>query len=187
ENECALAWTFSYTAEDACGAHADTCHIIVQIVFDDEAPLITCTNPPDLGCNPEVIPSAQDLIDQGYITATDNCISATIGFLSPYVETVDGCDYTRAYAFRATDGCGNQSPVCTVSVTWTVDVTPPDLICPDDLVLECDDPIPAPEMATATDDCELVIVTFVGEVGSGDACDSLIVRTYYAADACGNE
>ncbi len=186
-NSCSMAWTFRYTAEDGCGNHADTCEIIVQIYHDEIPPVITCSDVPHLGCNPDSIPSPQYLLDHGYVSATDDCGSVTIGFLPPYTDTEEGCEHIRAFRFRATDGCGNQSEICTVHVPWTADLVPPSLTCPEDLTLECDDPIPAPAQATATDDCTLVLVTFVGETGSGNACDSLIVRHYYAVDACGNE
>jgi hypothetical protein len=54
------------------------------------------------------------------------------------------------------------------------------------MTIECDEVIPPIGMATASDNCGIVFVTYVGETGSGDSCDSLIVRTYYAEDACGN-
>jgi hypothetical protein len=104
----------------------------------------------------------------------------------------DGCHPDH----YATDECGNVSS-CTQRF-YIYDTTPPSITCPDDLTLECNvDPIPTTP-ATATDICDDdVDVTYV-DVEYPQDCDNgvlvegvdqvltVIVRTHYATDNCGN-
>ncbi|MDX1409049.1 MAG: hypothetical protein R3330_12965, partial [Saprospiraceae bacterium] len=93
---CSTTRTYTFTATDACGNQADTCSIIVQFLFDDTAPTLTCSSPPHLGCNP-VVPTAMDLVTQGYVTAIDDCGPASIGMIPPLQTFRDGCDTVVIY------------------------------------------------------------------------------------------
>ncbi|MDX1407885.1 MAG: hypothetical protein R3330_07120, partial [Saprospiraceae bacterium] len=40
---CSTTRTYLFTAVDACGNQGDTCSVIVQFLYDDEAPVVTCS------------------------------------------------------------------------------------------------------------------------------------------------
>ena len=85
--------------------------------------------------------------------------------------------------WRAEDDCGN---VATATQTITfIDDTPPDLQVPEDLTLECGDPIPAPSY-TASDDCSTFTVEFTETTTEQNECEYTLVRIWAVFDACGN-
>ena len=187
---CSTTRTFRFTTRDKCDNQGDTCSIIVTLINDQTPPVLTCTSPPHYGCNPDLstLPSAQDLITLGFVVGVDNCGPPAIGFVPPFVMDTVGCEVTRTFEFGATDLCGNQAEHCFVVLQWTYDLTPPSVTCADPLVIECDDPIPAPDPSsvTATDFCSTPFVTFVSETVEGDDCERTITRTFIAIDDCGN-
>ncbi|MEZ7940692.1 MAG: hypothetical protein QMB87_04970, partial [Flavobacteriales bacterium] len=69
-------------------------------------------------------------------------------------------------------------------VSRTYDVTPPVMICPEDMEHECDES-PIYGEATATDACNDVTLTSV-ESEDSDNCITVITRTWTATDLCGN-
>jgi len=93
---------------------------------------------------------------------------------------------TRTY--KVTDACDNFS---TVTQTITIDdETPPVIIVPVDISINCDeDPITDKTgTATATDNCGTPTITFVDNSTTADGCGNrVITRTWTATDACGNK
>jgi hypothetical protein len=85
------------------------------------------------------------------------------------------------------DGCGN-SAVCSHTITRTVDITPPSITCPANVVLGCNATVPAPDVTavTATDACGTPTITFVSDVPVLTGCTEVTTRTYRAVDGCGN-
>ncbi len=99
-----------------------------------------------------------------------------------------GQTFTATRTWEAVDPCGNASQ-CSQIVTVT-DTTGPALVCPLDVVVECDeatDPS-ATGMADATDPCdENPTIAFTDAVAPGTcAQEQIITRTWSATDACGN-
>src|SRR5690606_2494175 len=84
-----------------------------------------------------------------------------------------------------TDDCGNggSSELCIQTITL-VDTTPPSIACPEDVTIECGDPLPT-TLATATDNCNEVVRTYA-DSDPVDICPMVITRTHYATDVCGN-
>ncbi len=86
----------------------------------------------------------------------------------------------------ATDQSGNTaSATATVTV---VDRIPPELVVPPDVTLECGEPTDPDHVgwATATDNCDPApTISYVDEVQGG--CPTVVVRTWVATDAEGNE
>ncbi|MCK6483936.1 MAG: HYR domain-containing protein [Phycisphaerae bacterium] len=104
------------------------------------------------------------------------------------------CTGTITRTWTATDASSNTS-TCTQTIT-VVDTTPPDLTIPADATVDCGespDPWNTGE-ATADDNCGTVTVSYSddrsGLVGcNSNGCDAtgVILRTWTAADQCGNQ
>jgi len=118
-------------------------------------------------------------------------------FDTGHLKTAFECEESRIERkCFATDDCGNVS-TCGYSViidecvscacTLDGDTTPPVINCPDDVVVACGDSTDPGDtgMATATDECDpFVTITF--EDSDPAARDTVIIRTWYAEDECGN-
>ena len=167
---CSTTITRTWTATDDCG-NASSCIQTITIV-DTTAPVITCPADMSHECDAPV--------DYGMATATDNCNLFSI--TSSDVTTGDDCLTIITRTWTATDACGNASD-CVQTIT-IVDTTAPVITCPADVSHECDAPVDY-GMAEATDNCNLVTMTFADST-SGDSCETVITRTWTATDACGN-
>ncbi|MFT6319201.1 MAG: subtilisin-like proprotein convertase family protein, partial [Granulosicoccus sp.] len=87
--------------------------------------------------------------------------------------------------WTATDDCGNTA---TASQTITLEDTTPPLVDTyiADTTVACYSDIPSVPNLTITDCDDNATITYQGETGSGD-CEYEIIRTWLAADACGND
>ena len=173
---CPTIVTRTYRATDACGNTADCTQTIT--VSDTTPPLITCPADVLVSCDDDVPPA-----NTNDVVATDNCGPVTVIHVGD--SSSGNCRRTITRTYRATDACGNSSE-CTQTITVN-DVTPPRISCPADLLIECDDAVPAPDISlvTASDNCGSVTVTHVGDETTG-TCPLTITRTYRATDDCGN-
>jgi len=77
------------------------------------------------------------------------------------------------------------SDAITVVVT---DNIPPNIVCPQNVQFDCFSPTTpsATGFASATDNCNFPLVTYMDAVTGGQPCDQLIVRTWKAEDWCNN-
>jgi len=104
------------------------------------------------------------------------------------VNTSNGCNVICNVILTVTDEAGC-SDTCETTVTIQ-DTMPPDIICPDDRTIECDessDPGNTGE-SIATDDCDPnPIINFADVITPGDCTNGeTITRTWTATDYCGN-
>jgi hypothetical protein len=89
--------------------------------------------------------------------------------------------------WTAEDQYGNTAT--TPPATFTiVDTTPPAIICPQDVTLECpaDTSVEANGSATAGDTCGTVTITHSDQWQPGCGNTGILARTWIAADQCGN-
>jgi len=97
------------------------------------------------------------------------------------------CDFDVTRIWIATDDCGNTNTCLqTISV---IDTTAPTFdSTPDDYTVECDEPIPAAPVLTATDNCGAEVTITMDEQTVPGNCpnESIINRVWIAADCCGN-
>ncbi|MGH8247263.1 MAG: hypothetical protein ACREUU_12635, partial [Gammaproteobacteria bacterium] len=109
---------------------------------------------------------------------------------SPTVSVIAGssCDssFTLTFTVVNSNGCSS-----TCSQSFLVkDITPPSILCPAAVTVQCASLVPAPNVAsvTALDACSAVTVTHVGDVLSASNCVNQfsLIRTYRATDECGN-
>src|SRR6185436_400834 len=170
--------TRTWSAWDSCNNTSKCVQVIA--VRDTTAPVIMC--PPDITreCGQSTATNAT-----GVATATDaNGVASII-----YADTVTancGNTVTIARRWTATDLCNNSS-----SATQTItvrDTTPPVITRPPNVTLECtaDTLTAATGVATATDTCGSVTVTYSDSVSNTCGNARIISRTWRAVDSCGN-
>lgn len=175
---------FTYVAADCC-ENAATGTVTYTWKVDltpPELPELPAGG--DLGLNPVPLPSCVD-----DLVATDNYDGEVPVVCSAGAVTGDDCDKGQVFTYTATDSAGNAASG-TVTYTWQVDVTPPELpslpvggdlgVNPDPLPSCVDDLI-------ATDNCdgEVPVICSAGEV-TGDNGHKSQVFTYTATDTAGN-
>jgi hypothetical protein len=78
------------------------------------------------------------------------------------------------------------------TITIRTDSEQPDIMCPADITIGCNDPVPAVNLAnvSATDDCtplQDVVLDHVQDIIGGTGCTQVIRRIYRATDKCGNK
>jgi hypothetical protein len=172
----------------------DTCSAWI-IVVDSTPPTITaCPADDSVECL-DLVPGATP--DQ--VEASDFCDEALSKTWVKDDTTAGGCRTIITRTYRATDAAGNYDE-CTQTIV-VHDVTPPELICPDQvtgkgssivLAYECIDSLPPPDIGllTVSDNCTAVQDIILEHVGDalieGTACDGMVRRTYQATDECGN-
>ena len=172
---CPEVLTRTWTAEDDCGNIATCVQTISKV--DDTPPTIVCPPNVTVDCNAPTDTSSTG----GSATATDACGGVTIS----YTETITGsCPEILTRTWTAEDDCGN---VATCDQIITIeDSDPPEIICPDDLTLDCGSSTDTTTTGTpdVTDDCSAISLSYV-DVLTGD-CPQILTRTWTAEDECGN-
>ncbi|HXJ71234.1 MAG TPA: hypothetical protein VNM37_00230, partial [Candidatus Dormibacteraeota bacterium] len=168
----------TWTATDACGNSSSCVQTIT--VQDITKPVLTL--PPDrvLQCPADTRTNAT-----GVATATDTCSPATVRY-SDVVTVRCGGAKTVARTWTATDECGNVSTG--VQMITVEDTTPPTITCPPDQTMECpaDTRTNVTGVATASEACSAVAITYADAVQSNCAGTKVIKRTWTATDECGN-
>ena len=154
------------TGNDTCYNNcADT-----FLVYDVTPPVLSCPNDTTFDCvagNP------------GVATATDNCDSAVVTFEDD--TTSLRCPIIVSRKWIATDLCNNVDS-CRQTIV-VQDTTNPVLSSPNDTTFEC--VMGNPGTATATDNCDSVVVTYSDSTISA-RCPIIIDRTWVATDTCDN-
>ncbi len=121
---CEKSQTWLVTATDDCGDLTDTCEVTYTWTEDSTPPVITCpTTGLDLGCNPDSIPDATDVIAASSVS--DNCGATITSAVSTNGVEGDDCEKSQTWLVTATDDCGDLTDTCEVTYTWTEDDTAP--------------------------------------------------------------
>jgi len=158
---CPQSYTIvrTYTATDLCN---NTAVAVQNIVISDTTPPVISGIDEELTylCT-ESIP---DPVGQ---TAIDACGEATIGFVDQQLPSECASEYDILRTFTATDECQNSSQF--VQTIHVIDEVAPVLSAePEDLVLDCEDEIPVPEVLTAEDNCDELVVVQYSQEYEGD-------------------
>ena len=120
-----------WTATDACGNNT-SCTQLIEI-FDTQAPDWTyCPADLTVECDQSTDPEAT-----GYASATDACSDVTVTY-SDAIEAGDCInEMTITRTWTAVDDCGNSTSK--PQVIEVLDTTPPVIVCPGDVTIECTD------------------------------------------------
>jgi hypothetical protein len=156
---CGKKYTFTFTATDDCGNSAS--ESVVYIVFDNVAPYFNESLPTE----PITVQCADDVPAFITLTAGDACGSADV-VRTPNVLESDTCgNQVIEVVYVATDECGN-----TARASYQIivnDTTEPTIETEvSDILLSCDEQIPAPLTIEASDNCSDATVRMT-EVVSG--------------------
>ncbi len=142
---------------------------------------ITCPPSTTVQCGANPLPA----------TSGNATVQITAGACSPVITYTDNnagltlCNGTGFFirTFSATDG--NTTKTCSQTIT-KVDTTPPVISgTANNVSINCNSPIPAAPILSATDNCGLASLNMV-EATSGANCGYIITRTWTATDNCGN-
>jgi len=183
----------TFTATDGAGNTAQCTQTIT--VEDNNPPTITVPANVTVECDQPTDPGAT-----GYATASmDNCAAddqLTVVFSDISTQIPTGCGndtYLITRTWIASDPCGNTAQG--VQLINVADTTPPTIVCPAAVTIECDeDTSPANTgMAVAIDDCaaaDEILITFAdASTQTMNGCGQyqyVITRTWTATDPCGN-
>ena len=190
--------TVTFTATDDCGNAIDLSSTVT--VRDTTPPTLTTPGDITVECSsqggvPGTDPQIQAWLAQ--VVADDACGGVALTHdLPAFLPSACGAGHPTTVNFRALDDCGLET---LGSATITVrDTTPPDVVAPPPLVLECDGPggIPASDpriarwlaSATAIDVCDGAVITNDAPpfFASGCVPGETTLVTFIATDNCGN-
>ncbi|MDG1160043.1 MAG: T9SS type A sorting domain-containing protein, partial [Flavobacteriales bacterium] len=147
DGDCPQSYTIvrTWTATDACGntATASTEYYI----YDDVAPVF------DSMVSNVNVECADDVPATPEVGATDNCGIATVSVSTELIEADDCGNGFSIVTYTAIDECGNSAEM-SYSITVQDNTAPILSGTPAaDLVLDCEDEVPAPAMVSADDNC----------------------------------
>ncbi|MBN2505822.1 MAG: HYR domain-containing protein [Verrucomicrobia bacterium] len=172
-----LEATRTWEVTDPCN-HTATCSQTVTVV-DTTPPALVCALDKTVECGQ---PWAFDAP-----AASDACgPEVLVGVLDIVTNASPAGTLVAACTWVATDSCG-LTATCSQEVTVS-DTTPPTLVCPANLTVNCDVALPPadPESVVAADNCVVPpVVTHGGDVESG-TLPRVVTRTYRATDGSGN-
>lgn len=177
----------TWTATDTAGNTA-TCQMSV-FVFDNSPPEITCPDEEQYGCLDDVpLPYAdldEFLAAGGDVSEETQLDSMSFNLLE---ENSDGmsCPETITRIYVVSDTAGN-SATCTQQFIVD-DQTVPVIQTPANLPdINCNTPLPTPQILTATDNCGNVNATGTVLPFTPNICNGYTVtHRWTATDACGN-
>ncbi len=131
QNGCLSTRTFFITASDCCSNSVST-NVAYTWTVDTTGPEILVPAGGDLGCNPSaaLIPDNATVLSQ--VVVTDACCVLRTNV--QHLDTGTACTSNRTFAISAWDCCSN-STTRQVVYTWTVDTTPPAIVCPSNRVV----------------------------------------------------
>ena len=159
-----------------------------ELVEDSRIVDVADTTPPVMDGLPEDLEAdCAGPPDPPAVTATDDCSGAEVSFTEVPLPGDCPGSYTLLRTWTATDECGNTSSE--TRLVEVSDTTAPLLLgVPGDQTVPCDG-VPDPAAPTAEDDCDPAPEVLFEETIVPGPCPYHydVIRTWTAADACGNE
>jgi hypothetical protein len=177
-----LPGTYSVTVTDVDGCSSVCSHLV--IANTEPPPIITCPSGLTIECDESTLPD-----NTGIATAPVYCnITPVISYVDEV--TAGACPEEFTIIRTWTAAYDSEISVICTQVINVQDITPPSIVCPPDLIIQCDEStLPANTgMATATDNCGISPQVTYSDVFLVGDCEmgSTITRTWQAMDECGN-
>jgi hypothetical protein len=176
-NGCPYMIKRIWTAIDHCGNGTSIAQIIT--VTDNEDPTFVNFSP--------MIQLECDELSSYLPEVTDNCADDLKPVIISETEIQGECGMNIQRTYSVSDHCGNSTTA--TQLIEAVDNTPPTLLnIPNEMAVQCGQPIPSPAgNVTAVDNCTTDVTLSFHETQSGAVCPYTITRTWVATDGCGNE
>ena len=189
---CPYTITRTWTATDDCGNSTSEEQAVT--VVDSTAPVLTPNHPDLIGAvhgdtlafECENAPSFKPW----HILAADNCdpdpAVITIELMVEQTDCIQA-DFFRLMqcGWEVVDECGNSSEFYVY--IKLIDTKAPVLVdIPNDITLDCGEPLPNEPPLTAYDNCGGNIDISFSETSEEDGCLQIVTRTWTATDGCGN-
>ena len=173
---CNETITRTWTATDECG---NTSSVSQTISINDNTAPVLSSLPGDF-----TVECLEDVPPAEVVTATDNCTEpVTVTLVED--PTDDFCGDGIRRTWTAVDACGNETSH--LQSIFVNDTTAPEAAnVPQDVTIECNDPVPTDE-PTFTDNCSFDITVSMTADTVDLACGSNITKTWTAVDHCGNQ
>ncbi|SEA57200.1 gliding motility-associated C-terminal domain-containing protein, partial [Chitinophaga terrae (ex Kim and Jung 2007)] len=179
----------TWKVTDGCGNTSTMKQVIT--VQDTTRPVFTIPPPADTTVSCDNIPAPATNVQ-----VTDNCSSIGNGLTVTRritTEAIPGAcasNYRIIRTWTAKDACGNTSSI--TQVVTVKDTTRPVITtAPDDVVIYCQDKVPAPPVLSATDNCDPSFpkrAIYTEDPYVADICNGYtIIRRWNITDACGNK
>lgn len=149
---------------------------------DITPPVITCPANRTQSCEISTDPATT-----GNPVVTDNCTVTSITHADVKIPGSCPFNFTLNRTWTAKDQSNNQANC--LQVIKVQDITPPVIVCPLDITVECDTTPAKTGVATVTDNCDPnPQITGHSDVDAGGFCEWFCVlkRTWNAKDNCGN-
>ena len=170
----------TWVATDDCG---NTATVSQTIKVEDKTAPVFGNLPGDVTINCDAMLPAP-----ANPTATDKCDpSVDITFKEQKINGSCPQAYSLIRTWTATDDCGNTA-VATQKIT-VVDTQAPVIVgTPNDVTIECDQPVTDPGNVKAADNCDASPLLVYTSMNVPGPCKQsyTIIRTWKATDACGN-
>ncbi|MCB0762332.1 MAG: LamG domain-containing protein [Flavobacteriales bacterium] len=172
---CAYDVLRVYTAADQCGNMA-TAEQLLHV--SDQTP------PYFVGVSGNIYVSCNNIPDPQDVQVLDAC-SEVVDVVFSEQQFGAGCSYHLQRTWTATDACGNAASIS--HLVYVSDTQGPVLIgVPDDIVLSCNDEVPAAPNVGATDDCSPSVAVNMVQFSETNDCETIFTRIWTATDDCGN-
>lgn len=175
ELECGYKIIRTWSANDQCG---HTTVATQEILVTDIVAPVASNVPAEttIECN-TALPSDGPVF-------SDECSLFNVTLSVDSTEV--GCEIHVLKTWTALDECGNSTSVS--QLIRIKDTTAPELTWTpaENIEANCDN-VPAAAVLTATDNCSEAVVTYDEETVASGVCGYILVRTWVAKDACGNE
>jgi large repetitive protein len=166
-----------FTATDGCG---NTATAQQTWTFEDTlAPVFTAV-PENLQLTCEEETEAEP----SSVQFTDNCSDVTLSISDERIDGLCPFSYTIERTYTITDACSNAT-VHVQTITVSDNEAPVFVSELADFEIACDAPLPN-NTPLVTDNCSEIVEVSMQETESELDCGSLITRTWFAIDACGN-
>jgi hypothetical protein len=180
---CDVNCTAFLTVTDTAGqTDGDNATITVEDIYP---PTLTCAADVTVECDESTLPGYT-----GLTTATDVCDPMPmVDFMDAMAPGSCPQESTITRTWTATDVC-DKDDFCEQTIE-VVDTTEPVVVCPPDVVVECDQPTDpsATGTATVTDNCDMGVTVSHSDVTTPGSCpqEYTITRTWSSTDSCGNQ
>jgi hypothetical protein len=182
---CVVSCSVNLTVTDM-GGDTDSDSSTVSI-SDTTAPQVTsCPADTTIECDESTDPG-----NTGSATATDVC-DPTVEISHVDAVSPGACPEESVITrmWTAADSCENEDESCVQTIN-IADTTAPDITCPADITIECDESTDPDNTgsATATDACDSdPVIDFSDVITPSIVCpeEKVITRTWTATDGCGN-